>query len=385
MEHLKKILDQCLDEQLVHIIISNKRNAEAGKKVVVRPFEEKGALRFQFAEYRNNQVFHTNREKEETVTSILELLAIHYKQIEITTAGRQYTALVSKKGKATIKSRTIGNYKKIELTHNRKKAYILPENETIPFLVELGVQSQEGKILDKKYKKYRQINRFLEFVRDVLPELPKDRQITIIDFGCGKSYLTFAMYYFLKVMNGYDVRMIGLDLKKDVIEHCNQLAEQFGYKELTFLQGDISSYEGVDEVDMVVTLHACDTATDYALDKAVRWGARVILSVPCCQHEMNRQIASELLQPVLKYGIVKERIAALITDALRADLLEQRGYEVQILEFIDLEHTPKNLLIRAVRTKKKAAKDNADQRSRAYNALCENLNLHGTLERLLDE
>lgn len=211
------------------------------------------------------------------------------------------------------------------------------------------MQTKEGKIVHSRYDKFRQMNRFLEFIEDIVPELPKDRESVIIDFGCGKSYLTFAMYYYLHELKHYDVRIIGLDLKADVIAHCQQLAEDYGYEKLTFLTGDIADYDGVDHVDMVVTLHACDTATDYALDKAVRWGAKVILSVPCCQHEVNRQIENELLQPVLKYGLIKERMSALLTDAIRANLLEEAGYQVQVLEFIDMEHTPKNILIRAVK------------------------------------
>lgn len=207
--------------------------------------------------------------------------------------------------------------------------------------------------------------------------------LRIIDFGCGKSYLTFAVYYYLKVMNGLDVEMTGLDLKTDVIRHCNQLAEKYGYQELHFSQGDISSYEGADRVDMVITLHACDTATDFALDKAVRWGAKVILSVPCCQHEMNSQIQNELLKPLLQYGILKERFAALLTDALRANLLEQQGYEVQILEFIDMEHTPKNLLIRAVKQNRAENSKHDREQKDSYEKLCDALNAHGTLEKLL--
>lgn len=390
MERLLEILDGCMNEELVQIIISNKRRAESGRKIVVRPFRERETLMFQFAEYRANQVFHVNSEKAEAISRIAELMRVEYKQIEIQTDSGSYSALVNKKGRAAIRSRQTEAHKKIELSHNRKKAYILPENEAIPFLIELGVQTKEGKIVDKKYKKFRQINRFLEFIRDVLPGLKKDRRLTVIDFGCGKSYLTFAMYHYLKIMNGYAVRMIGLDLKKDVIENCNRLAGKLGYEDLTFLQGDISSYEGVSEVDMVVTLHACDTATDYALDKAVRWGADVILSVPCCQHELNRQISGELLRPVLKYGILKERIAALLTDGLRANLLEQKGYEVQLLEFIDMEHTPKNILIRAVKkqsegTEKACTVSVQASKEQAYKLLCDELNLHGTLERLLRE
>ena len=384
MKQLEQVLEECLNRQLSQIIISNKRNAEAGKKVVVHAFEEKKKLLFQFAEYRNNQVFHKNMTSDEAKEYILSLLKDYYKQIEIWTADCQYTALVSKKGKATIKKRAT-EQKVIQLSHNRKKEYILPENEKIPFLMELGVQSKEGKIIDKKYKKFKQINRFLEFVRDVLPDLPKDRELTIIDFGCGKSYLTFSMYYYLKIMKGRQVRIIGLDLKKDVIEHCNRLAEKFGYKELTFLEGDISSYEGVNQVDMVVTLHACDTATDYALDKAVRWGASAILSVPCCQHELNNQMENEMLQPVLRYGIIKERMAALMTDALRAALLEQNGYDVQILEFIDMSHTPKNLLIRGVKRKKEKDEKDLLKQKEQYRVLCDSFHLRGTLEELLNE
>lgn len=377
MEQIKQILQELEGNELSQIIISNKRRADVGKKVVVRPFVQKGEVLYQFARYENNQVFHKNMDKEEMISEIVELLTRDYKQMEVKTSQYQYSALVSKKGKATVKRRKADAPIKIELSHNRKKTYILEAEDPIPFLVELGVQTKDGKIVDKKYKKFRQINRFLEFIKDVLPELPKDRKITIIDFGCGKSYLTFAMYHYLKVMNQYDVCMIGLDLKKDVIAHCNQLAQQFGYEDLTFLQGDISSYEGVDQVDMVVTLHACDTATDFAMDKAVRWGAKVILSVPCCQHEMNQQIQNEFLQPVLKYGIIKERISALLTDALRANLLEQQGYDVQILEFIDMEHTPKNILIRGVKKGKQAGT------TEEYNQLCQSLNFHGTLEELL--
>lgn len=176
------------------------------------------------------------------------------------------------------------------LSHNRTKKYVLQEGVPVPFLVDLGVMTAEGKVVKSRYDKFRQINRFLEFIEDVLPNLDPNRTNTIIDFGCGKSYLTFAMYYYLHVLKKYSIRVIGLDLKKDVIALCNRLSKKFEFENLTFLHGDIAGYEGVDQVDMVVTLHACDTATDYALAKAVKWGAKVILSVPCCQHEINKQI-----------------------------------------------------------------------------------------------
>lgn len=376
MERVAELLEKCLCEQLARGIISNRRRAGVSNKIVVRPFQEDG-LWFQVEEYRNDQVFHRNYKKAEVLQYIMTLFPDGYKQMDLLMEDCQYSVLVSRKGRSSIKKRAQEGFKKIELSHNRKKKYILSPDEKIPFLVELGVQTESGKIIDKKQKKFRQINRFLEFVRDILPELPKDRRITIVDFGCGKSYLTFAMYHYLKIMKGYDVQMTGLDLKKDVIETCDRLAQKFGYTELSFLQGDIGSYEGAEQVDMVVTLHACDTATDFALEKAVRWGAKVILSVPCCQHEMNRQITGGMLGPVLKYGILKERISALLTDGIRAELLEQMGYDVQILEFIDMEHTPKNLLIRAV------YRNRHPSDTTSYDRLCDSMNLHGTLERLL--
>ena len=271
--------------------------------------------------------------------------------MEIETTEVRATVLISKKGKVTIKKKILTDNvdKKIDLSHNREKQYILQEGTPVPFLVDLGVQTIEGKTVQSKSDKFKQINRYLEFIRDILPQLPKDKEISIIDFGCGKSYLTFALYYFLHEKQNLQVRIIGLDLKQDVIEHCNRLRTKYGYSGLQFLYGDISTYTGANQVDMVVTLHACDTATDYALYKAVKWGAKVILSVPCCQHELNRQIDNEMMKPLLKYGLVKERMSALITDAVRADLLENCGYETQILEFIDMEHTPKNILIRAIK------------------------------------
>ena len=289
------------------------------------------------------------------------------------------SALVSKKGKVTVKTKKRTDVQPApELTHDRAKKYILEEGIPVPFLVYLGVMTPEGKVIASKYDKFRQINRFLEFIEDICPMLPADRELRMIDFGCGKSYLTFAMYYYLHELKGYDVRITGLDLKEDVIAHCNELAVEFGYEKLHFLQGDIAQYEGARQVDLVVTLHACDTATDYALAKAVEWNAGVILSVPCCQHELNGQIRNEILEPVLKYGLLKERMAALITDGLRASMLEEAGYQVQVLEFIDMEHTPKNILIRAVRKENSAKGKSAELKK-----LMEFLNVSPTLGNLL--
>lgn len=295
--------------------------------------------------------------------------------------------LVGKKGKITVKRRVkraadrdgAALENKAVLSHNRTKQYILQDGQPVDFLVGLGVQSPDGRVAKAKYDKFRQINRYLEFIEDVLERLPKEKTIRIIDFGCGKSYLTFAMYYYLHELKHREIEVTGLDLKEDVIAHCNRLAEKLQYHKLHFERGDISTYEGADAVDMVVSLHACDTATDYALEKAIKWGAKVIMAVPCCQHEVNKQIKCEVLQPILKYGVIKERMSALITDALRANLLEQCGYETQILEFIDMEHTPKNLLIRAVKSdkiKSRTAQSNV-------NEITSFLQIHPALERLV--
>lgn len=363
-KEIKQALDLFLNESLERILMSNPTDSGKISRSRIRPLLMKGRLVFQAEEQAGKQAFHRNLDRDEAADYVTGLLDGSFRQAEIASGLGNALILVSRKGKVTVKVKQsprparilpAGNPASREperaalLSHNRKKHYILEEGIPVPFLVDLGVMTKEGRVVNSRYDKYRQINRFLEFIEDILPNLDQDRESTIIDFGCGKSYLTFAMYYYLKELKGYPVRIIGLDLKKDVIEKCNGLAVKYGYEKLAFYTGDIASYEGVDQVDMVVTLHACDTATDFALEKAVRWGAKVILSVPCCQHELNGQMENELLEPVLQYGIIRERMAALFTDALRARILECCGYRVQILEFIDMEHTPKNLLIRAVK------------------------------------
>lgn len=350
---LRQILEFCLDKDLERILLNNPVDASIFSKTKIRPLLLKGELIFQAEEQRGKQAFHKNLNIDEAILYVENCLAHDFRQGEITSAKGKGTVLVSKKGKMTVKFKQqarIITQKTLE--HNRKKQYLLAEGTPVPFLVDLGVMTKEGQIVHSRYDKYRQINRFLEFIEDILPQLDKHKENIIIDFGCGKSYLTFAMYYYLKELKGYPVRIIGLDLKEEVIRHCSELSIRYGYDKLSFTCGDIASYEGVDHVDMVVTLHACDLATDYALEKAVGWDAKVILSVPCCQHELNKQIKNSVLQPVLEYGLIKERMAALYTDAIRAQILEYTGYNTQILEFIDMEHTPKNILLRAVSRKK---------------------------------
>lgn len=351
---ITKVFEEHLSIDLIEVRISNSTDKEVLSKIKIRPVLLKNQLMFQVSEYKGKQIFHVNYSKNQVIEQLVnwfgEEAPVRLKQVEIQTKKSLTTILISKKGTVTIKTKKRIEDRKQDLSHNREKEYILSEGVPVPFLVDLGIQTMEGNIVSKKYDKFKQINRFLEFIEDILPSLPKDREVTIIDFGCGKSYLTFSMYYYLKELKQYDVKIIGLDLKDEVISHCNELSNRYGYHNLVFLQGDIATYEGVNQVDMVVSLHACDTATDYALYKAVKWNAKVILSVPCCQHEVNQQIKCEQLDSILKYGLIKERVAALITDGIRANILEEQGYKVQILEFIDMEHTPKNILIRGVKT-----------------------------------
>lgn len=373
-------LKDLLNEQCIHIILSKPKQKGKLKKIKIRPIRIHGELLFQWESFIEQKVYHKNLTQEETIHELIRSLEEDFMQGQLELTNCNLMILLNKKGKCTFIYNKTDRKKEMEdLFHNRKKKYILEEGKPVPFLQDLGVMTEEGKVIKSRYDKFRQINRFLEFVQDILQELPIDREITLIDFGCGKSYLTFAMYYFFKVLNNYDIRIIGLDLKEDVIQKCTQLKEKYGYEKLEFLQGDIASYTGVERADMVVTLHACDTATDYALAKAVQWKAKVILSVPCCQHELNQQIENDLLRPILSYGIIKERMSALLTDALRAEYLEGEGYQTKLLEFIDMDHTPKNILIRGIfKGKKRDNKKQIEDITKFFHA-----NL--TLERLLKE
>ncbi len=384
MTDIREFLDKYVNEDLERILVSNARRGSSVSKLQVRPVPVKGEVRYQVTRIQGTKAIHENYEKEELISYLTEQMKENFRQLQLEGRYVQGRVLVSKKGKADIKARETKARAREDFTpmlsHNRKKKYLLQEGIPVPWLVDLGVMTPEGKVRNSRYDKFKQLNRYLEFIQDILPKLPKDREIRIIDFGCGKSYLTFAMYYYLKELNHYDIQVTGLDLKADVIGKCQSLADKYGYDRLDFQQGDIASYEGADQVDMVVTLHACDTATDFALAKAVKWGARVILSVPCCQHELNRQVQNQDLAPVLEYGILKERFAALLTDGLRAQMLKSAGYDTQILEFISMEHTPKNLLIRAVKNENK--KDDPGQRQEWENCI-KAFHVEPTLKKLM--
>lgn len=378
---ITQLLDICISDKLIDMVISGQKNKSEDKavKVRIRPVILKNEIEYQVSEFVGRKVLHSNHSAADVKKKIIDYMTEDFKQAQINMTDAAATILSSKSKTLTCKYKKAGQLKvQRDLSHNRTKKYIIQEGKPVAFMIDLGVMGQDGKIIKTRYDKFRQINRFLEYIEDILPKLDKQRELTIIDFGCGKSYLTFAMYYYLKELKGYNIRIIGLDLKADVIEHCNELRTRYGYDKLDFYVGDIATYKDVDKVDMVVTLHACDIATDYALAKAVKWGAEVILSVPCCQHEANRTIKSDILSPVMDYGILKERMAAIVTDAARAKLLTANGYDTQILEFIDMEHTPKNLLIRAV----KGGKEDISAREKTKDML-EALNLELTIDKLI--
>ena len=382
MNQIEELLKRVLTSLLVDMVISGARGGGDFIKIKVRPVMIRDSLYFQVSRYTDKQVFHENMTAEDALETLSGWILHDFRQAQIRMQNEMVTVLVSKKGKATVKSKKAACIETQTLEHNRKKQYITEEGTAVPFMIDLGVMTESGKIIRTRYDKYRQINRFLEFIEDILPELPTDRTVHIIDFGCGKSYLTFAMYYYLKVLKHYDIRITGLDLKQKVIEDCQALADRYGYDGLQFLCGDIADYNGTDEVDMVVTLHACDTATDYALYKAVKWHASVILSVPCCQHELNRKMQCETLSGAFQYGLIKERTAALMTDAMRGQLLEMKGYKTQLLEFIDMEHTPKNILIRGVKSKGLLSKAARKQQMENYQKCRDFFGAELTLEKL---
>ena len=385
MNQIEELLKRVLTSLLVDMVISGARGGGDFIKIKVRPVMIRDSLYFQVSRYTDKQVFHENMTAEDALETLSGWILHDFRQAQIRMQDEMVTVLVSKKGKATIKSKKAACIETQNLEHNRKKQYIIEEGMAVPFMIDLGVMTESGKIIRTRYDKYRQINRFLEFIEDILPELPTDRTVHIIDFGCGKSYLTFAMYYYLKVLKHYDIRITGLDLKQKVIEDCQALADRYGYDGLQFLCGDIADYNGTDEVDMVVTLHACDTATDYALYKAVKWHASVILSVPCCQHELNRKMQCETLSGAFQYGLIKERTAALMTDAMRGQLLEMKGYKTQLLEFIDMEHTPKNILIRGVKFNGLLPKAARKQQMENYQKCRDFFGAELTLEKLFKE
>lgn len=351
MKDLKTAFSEILSAEAGKMIISKaaKKTGEYKKLVV-----EKKKNGYQLTKYTEKQAFHENISTEELPARLEALVSGEFRQVNAWSPTGEHIVLVSKNGECSVKLKA-GAKGDASVQpaanasdHNRTKNYILQEGAPIAPLVDMGVFTKEGKVVSSMQDKFRQINRFIEIIDDEVSSR-KLTSLNVIDFGCGKSYLTFLIYYYLVEIRGIDAHIIGLDLKADVIEKCNAAAKRYGYENLRFEMGDINGYKAPFDVNMVVTLHACDTATDFALYNAIQWKADMIFSVPCCQHELNGQIETENLSLMIRYGIIKERFSALATDAIRANLLEYSGYKTQLLEFIDFEHTPKNILIRAVR------------------------------------
>lgn len=364
---------------LISMVISKpRRKSHPINKIAIRPVSINSKLMYQAEYHYPNKVTHLNFDIEEFTDFILSEVTTNFKQINIFTTENDIQILANKTDKAKIiKSKP--TKKAINIEHKRKKQYIIADNTPCDFLIKLGVMDETGKVYQKHYSKFRQINRFLEIVSDCMPYFKKEN-IKIIDFGCGKSYLTFALYYYLKKQLNIDVEIVGLDLKENVINLCNKIAQELNYEGLKFQLGDIADYQDTG-CDMVVTLHACDTATDYALINAVKWNTKVILSVPCCQHELFKQIDSPINNPMLKHGIIKDKFTELLTDALRGLKLESVGYDVSMIEFTSLEHTSKNIMIKGI-LNKNASTDYKTKALNEYQLLKKEYDVKPTIDLL---
>lgn len=381
MEELKRTLEEVFKSEIIKIVISNKvKKDEKYNKIAINLKENNKNKFYQIEKFTDKQVFHENIKINEISDKVSELIFGNYKQMTAWSNNEIFDLKISKKGKIFLGKKKNDNSKIVAKGHNKEKNYILKEGMIIEPLIDLGVFTKEGKVVNSKYDKYKQINRFIEIIDD---EIKKNdyKELTILDFGCGKSYLTFVLYYYFVKIKNINVKMIGLDLKEDVIKKCNDIAKRYNYENLHFELGDINGFKYNNKVDMVITLHACDTATDYALYNAIKWNSKMIFSVPCCQHEFNSQMKANELSILTKYGVVQERVAALMTDSVRANLLECVGYKTQLLEFIDIAHSPKNILIRA--SKNNISKEKKEKSLNEVNNLIRTFNFNPTLYNLL--
>ena len=379
MSELKDFLDNIFASSPIKTVISKPAKKSATYKKIIIENKEKY---YQVAKYTEKQVFHENLNTDEVISFCENILQDDYRQLNSFSNTHEHMLMLSKKGKPSYKKKQLSTAcTHTTSQHNRQKNYIIQEGSDVPPLIDMGVFTKEGKVVRTMYDKFKQINRFIEIIDDAVKDLKKET-INIIDFGCGKSYLTFVVYYYFTVLKNKNVNIVGLDLKEDVIKKCNASAEKYGYDGLKFELGDINGYKCDFDVDIVITLHACDTATDFALFNAISWNAKMIFSVPCCQHELNSQIKTDNLSLFTNYGIIQERFSALTTDAIRGNLLECCGYKTQLLEFVDFTHTPKNILIRAV--KKESTTNKAKAKAVAQvEAVMQEFNLSPTLYNLL--
>ncbi len=380
MSELKSYIGRIFENDVQKLVISKPASKQSEfKKITVNLMPKF----YQIAKYTEKQVFHENITADKIAERCFEIMDGSFQQLNSWSSEKEAYITVSKKGKVFYKEKklSVSTPCPAKTEHNRKKQYLLPEGEIIEPLVDMGIFTKEGKVVQSMYDKYKQINRFIEIIDDSIRQQDY-KKLNIIDFGCGKSYLTFIVYYYLTEIKKIDATIIGLDLKKDVIEKCNKAAEKYGYKNLRFELGDINGYKCPFDVDMVITLHACDTATDFALYNAINWNAKMIFSVPCCQHELNSQIETDNLSILTRYGIIQERFSALLTDSIRGNLLEYCGYKTQLLEFIDFAHTPKNILIRAT-LKQNSTKASKEKALCEVQKAIEEFNVNPTLYKLL--
>ncbi len=381
MSEIKELINSIFSNSPIKTIISKPASKDnIYKKIII---ENKGDY-YQASKYTEKQVFHNNLKSDEVIEFCINTLKNDYRQLNSFTTTHEHMLMLSKKGKPAYKKKQLSTACTHTTTqHNRQKNYIIQEGSDVPPLIDMGVFTKESKVVNSMYDKFKQINRFIEIIDDAVKDLKKDT-INIIDFGCGKSYLTFVVYYYFTKLKNKNVNIVGLDLKEDVIKKCNASAQKYGYNNLKFELGDINGYKCDFDVDIVITLHACDTATDYALFNAISWNSKMIFSVPCCQHELNSQIKTENLSLLTNYGIIQERFSALTTDAIRGNLLEACGYKTQLLEFVDFAHTPKNILIRAVKKESTTAKAKAKAVAQV-DAVTKEFNLSPTLYKLLKD
>jgi SAM-dependent methyltransferase len=373
-DSLQKISDVLTSGECLLLVLSRKRRGprDGFSKVSIRPVVVQKKKAYQFTFHFSDRVTHENFEPAPAAKRAVRLLEKSFEDAALYTSQADQSFRAAGDGSFRCKSGPPSKAQTPAPAHNRSKEYLIPEGVPCAFLAEIGVMTAEGQVKNSMTHKFRQINRFLELVNDIVPALGTDETLRVVDFGCGKSYLTFALHHLLTEIHGRTVNIVGLDRKPDVVRHCADLAGRLCCAGLEFREGDIAEHRESNPVDLAVSLHACDTATDDALAQAIRWKSRVILAVPCCQHEFSKQLDSRELAPLISHGILRERFAAIATDALRSLALEIEGYATQVVEFIDMEHTAKNILIRAVR------RNHSDSRQRTIH--CEE---YQALKRLL--
>ncbi|MDG2130761.1 MAG: SAM-dependent methyltransferase [Fuerstiella sp.] len=346
------ISDSVLDGSFRKAVFSKpvEKTSTGPSRIDVRPVMLKGGVKLQVTRRVGAQEFHENVDTKEGVALMQRFAGVVFRDVHYGTSAEKWIARHSRKGKCTLtRGKSADRPPESNTSHNRNRKHLIPDGEPCPFLIATGIMSANGRVRAKHYAKFRQINRYVEFIHDILDRLPADDTINVVDFGCGKSYLTFATHHFFQNVCGRQVSITGLDRRQDVVETCNGIVRELGLENIHFTVGDIADFQSAGQVHLTISLHACDTATDDALAAAVAWGTDVILAVPCCQHELSTQLPKNHLPLFSGHGILHDKFSSLATDAIRAGLLECAGYETRVMEFIDMEHTAKNLLIRAIK------------------------------------